>query len=141
MLRCSSGVKHEVAIRGGAAVRAGHLAAIKGMVASNDITDVVLNFSTTASHLSRISQALQPAPDSKRNSPPVIVKDRTGVVLEIFRKHATSAEAHLQVRLAGLHSRRHTITINIDAAQWASSICCHAVADCAAHFHHAAPEP
>lgn len=104
MCFCEAGVKHEASIRGGAAVRQGHLATIKDAVGSLGITDVILNFSTTASHMSRISQALQPTSDSsKRKTVPVIVKDRTGVVLDIFRKHASSAEAHLQVKLAGEH--------------------------------------
>lgn len=105
-----AGVKHEVAIRGGAAVRQGHLAAIKEAVGLHAITDVILNFSTTASHLSRISQAVQPTlGSSKQSIIPVIVKDRTGVVLDIFRKHALSAEAHLQVRLAGTRPLPHAL--------------------------------
>lgn len=105
LITCScAGVKHEVALRGGAAVRQGHLAAIKHEAGLHAITDVILNFSTTASHLSRISQALQPAASSTpQSSLAVTVKDRTGVVLDIFKKHASSAEAHLQVRLAGAH--------------------------------------
>lgn len=94
-------MKHEVAIRGGAVVRQGHLASIKDAVGAHAITDVILNFSTTASHLSRISQALQLVSEDKQS--PVLVKDRTGIVLDIFRKHASTAEARLQVRLAGDH--------------------------------------
>ena len=94
-------MKHEVAIRGGAVVRQGHLASIKHAVGAHAITDVILNFSTTASHLSRISQALQLVSEHKQS--PLLVKDRTGVVLDIFRKHASTAEARLQVRLAGEH--------------------------------------
>jgi 50S ribosomal subunit-associated GTPase HflX len=107
----ATGVKHEDAIRGGGAVRQGHLAAIKEAVHTHAITDVILNFPTTASHLSRIYQALQPDVDSsKQGKPSIAVKDRTGVVLDIFRKHASSAEAHLQVRLAGLHPTRSSVS-------------------------------
>lgn len=96
------GGAQEVALRSGAAVRQGHLATIREFVAANSITDVVLNFNASGSHLTRIAHALQPeAPAGGTVPEAVVVKCRTAVVLDIFRKHASTAEARLQVKLAG----------------------------------------
>lgn len=92
-----------MALRSGAALRQGHLATIRDFVRANRITDVVLNFNASGSHLTRIAHALQePEPSTGQAAPEAVaVKCRTAVVLDIFRKHASTMEARLQVQLAG----------------------------------------
>eukprot|EP00892_Ulva_mutabilis_P002419 jgi/Ulvmu1/12178/UM085_0042.1 len=110
------GGAQELVLRGGAALRKGHIARIREFVQAQRITDVVLNFNASGSHLSRIAHALQlpehrggPAPE------PVVVKCRTAVVLDIFRKHASTAEARLQVQLAELRYKAARVVRRRDA--------------------------
>jgi GTPase len=98
---------HGAAVSGGDYLRIGQLATVRQFCNEHNATHVVLNFAASGSNLTRINEALNRCPvDEKPRS--IIVQDRTALVLEIFTQHATTAEARLQVKLAG--AARHAPT-------------------------------
>lgn len=63
-------------------------------IIENDIDIVVINDNLKASQLFSLKSIWQTA------KPNILVWDRVDLILEIFKKHATSAEAKLQIKLA-----------------------------------------
>jgi hypothetical protein len=102
----------DAAIGRGDYLRAGKLATLRAFCRDVAATHVVLNFAATGANLSRVAAALSADAAVATGGPRdggqggVVVQDRTALVLEIFAKHATTAEARLQVRLAGALTSR-----------------------------------
>jgi GTP-binding protein HflX len=74
----------------------GKVEEVSESIAKNDIDVVVINDNLRSGQLYTLKQRFE------LEKPGILVWDRTDLILEIFSKHATTAEAKLQIKLASV---------------------------------------